>query len=95
MIHFFGNTESIVYAVQSQENLTEETIEKLTWLFGNKPLISKSVISAKNQSSFIGPRASMITPWSTNAVEITQNMNIDGILRIEEFQNEKSLEGHF
>lgn len=95
MIHFFGNTESIVYAVQSQENLTEETIEKLTWLFGNKPLISKSVISAKNQSSFIGPRASMITPWSTNAVEITQNMNIDGILRIEEFQNEKSLEGAF
>src|SRR5690625_3682646 len=95
MIHFFGNTESIVYAVQSQENLTEETVEKLTWLFGNKPLISKSVISAKNQSSFIGPRASMITPWSTNAVEITQNMNISGILRIEEFHNEKSLDSAF
>jgi phosphoribosylformylglycinamidine synthase len=27
----------------------------------------------------------MITPWSTNAVEITQNMGISGILRIEEF----------
>mgnify|MGYP000309556287 CR=1 FL=1 len=27
----------------------------------------------------------MITPWSTNAVEITQNMGMDGIIRIEEF----------
>ena len=27
----------------------------------------------------------MITPWSTNAVEITQNMGISGIIRIEEF----------
>ncbi|ULT26095.1 hypothetical protein KUH03_03855 [Sphingobacterium sp. E70] len=28
----------------------------------------------------------MVTPWSTNAVEITQNMGIEGIVRIEEFQ---------
>jgi phosphoribosylformylglycinamidine synthase len=28
----------------------------------------------------------MITPWSTNAVEITQNMGIAGIIRIEEFE---------
>ena len=34
---------------------------------------------------FVGPRAAMITPWSTNAVEITQNMAIKGIIRIEEF----------
>jgi phosphoribosylformylglycinamidine synthase len=27
----------------------------------------------------------MITPWSTNAVEITQTMGIAGIERIEEF----------
>ena len=27
----------------------------------------------------------MITPWSTNAVEITQNMGIEGIVRIEEY----------
>ena len=36
--------------------------------------------------NFVGPRAAMITPWSTNAVEITQNMGISGIIRIEEFQ---------
>jgi phosphoribosylformylglycinamidine synthase len=29
----------------------------------------------------------MITPWSTNAVEITQNMDIHGIIRIEEFKH--------
>ena len=27
----------------------------------------------------------MVTPWSTNAVEITQNMNLNGISRIEEY----------
>jgi phosphoribosylformylglycinamidine synthase len=27
----------------------------------------------------------MVTPWSTNAVEITENMGISGIIRIEEF----------
>ena len=27
----------------------------------------------------------MITPWSTNAVEITQNMGLNGISRIEEY----------
>ncbi|MFT4643334.1 MAG: phosphoribosylformylglycinamidine synthase, partial [Candidatus Azotimanducaceae bacterium] len=32
------------------------------------------------------PRAAMITPWSTNAVEITQNMGVSGIIRIEEFK---------
>ncbi len=32
----------------------------------------------------------MITPWSTNAVEITQNMGISGIRRIEEFFPAKS-----
>ncbi|MGB4415967.1 MAG: phosphoribosylformylglycinamidine synthase, partial [Paludibacter sp.] len=32
------------------------------------------------------PRREMITPWSTNAVEITQNMGINGISRIEEFR---------
>lgn len=34
---------------------------------------------------FVGPRREMLTPWSTNAVEITQNMGVKGISRIEEF----------
>ncbi|HBK83197.1 MAG TPA: phosphoribosylformylglycinamidine synthase, partial [Flavobacterium sp.] len=81
MIHFFGYENATVYAVYSQNQLSQETILKLNWLFGNAPKIDKSVIA----DFFVGPRASMISPWSTNAVEITQNMGISGIIRIEEF----------
>lgn len=81
MIHFFGNQNSKVFAVQAPKELTTETISKLTWLFGNQPKLEQASLDA----FFVGPRAAMITPWSTNAVEITQNMGIDGIIRIEEF----------
>jgi len=82
MIHFFGNQTNTVFAVQSQNQLSAEDISKLNWLFGNAHKIEKSVLT----DFFVGPRATMITPWSTNAVEITQNMGIDGIIRIEEFE---------
>lgn len=81
MIHFFGNESTTVFAVHTQSALSAETISKLNWLFGNVNIIEKSVLA----DFFVGPRATMITPWSTNAVEITQNMGIDGIIRIEEF----------
>jgi phosphoribosylformylglycinamidine synthase len=81
MIHFFGNTDSTVFAVQTTKELPQTSIAKLTWLFANLPKIEVSSIDA----FFMGPRAAMITPWSTNAVEITQNMGIKGIIRIEEF----------
>lgn len=82
MIHFFGNQNSKVFAVQATKELSSETINKLIWLFGNQPQIEQASLDA----FFVGPRAAMITPWSTNAVEITQNMGIDGIVRIEEFE---------
>ena len=81
MIHFFGNTNSTIFAVQTTKELSAQTISKLTWLFANAPKITTASIDA----FFVGPRAAMITPWSTNAVEITQNMGISDILRIEEF----------
>ncbi len=81
MIHFFQNSKQTVYGVQSENELTEETVQKLNWLFGNAQLLAQSSI----EHYFVGPRAAMITPWSTNAVEITQNMGIVGIQRIEEF----------
>jgi phosphoribosylformylglycinamidine synthase len=83
MIHFFGNQNSKVFAVQATKELSTKTISKLVWLFGNQPKIEQASLDA----FFVGPRAAMITPWSTNAVEITQNMGIEGITRIEEFQN--------
>ncbi|MFV0564429.1 MAG: phosphoribosylformylglycinamidine synthase [Flavobacteriaceae bacterium] len=82
MIHFFGNQNSTIYAVQATKEFSPETTKKLTWLFGNQPKIEQASLDA----FFVGPRAAMITPWSTNAVEITQNMGINGIVRIEEFK---------
>lgn len=82
MIHFFENQSKTVFAVQSQNEISAQDISKLNWLFADSDKIEKSVLS----DFFVGPRATMITPWSTNAVEITQNMGISGIIRIEEFQ---------
>jgi len=81
MIHFFGDVKKLIFAVQTPDSLSEKDINKLNWLFAGQPKIEGSVIT----DFFIGPRAAMITPWSTNAVEITQNMGISGIIRIEEF----------
>lgn len=82
MIQFFQTPSQQIYAVQSAAALTPETISKLSWLFSNAILLTQSEIDG----NFIGPRREMITPWSTNAVEITQNMGITGILRIEEYR---------
>ncbi|MFT7350925.1 MAG: phosphoribosylformylglycinamidine synthase [Flavobacterium sp.] len=82
MIYFFGNQSKSVFAVQTQTEINAENISKLNWLFGDAQILNKSVLT----DFFIGPRAAMVTPWSTNAVEITQNMGVDGIIRIEEFE---------
>ena len=81
MIHFFGEPSTKVFAVQTAKELSSEDTSKLIWLFGNQPKINAASLDA----FFVGPRAAMITPWSTNATEITQNMGVDGIIRIEEF----------
>ena len=81
MIHFFGDPKKKVFAVQLNRELTKEDNSKLCWLFGNQPNLHTTSLDV----FFIGPRSAMITPWSTNAVEITQNMAIEGIVRIEEF----------
>ena len=87
MIHFFENQSKTVFAVQTQNEISAQDISKLNWLFAYSNKIEKSVLT----DFFVGPRATMVTPWSTNAVEITQNMGISGIIRIEEFH--KATEG--
>jgi len=79
MIQFFRGRK--IYAVQSNTQLSSDDVQKLSWLFGGAESIEARFVSG----FFIGPRREMITPWSTNAVEITQNMGISGISRIEEF----------
>lgn len=81
MISFFKKGAKTIFAVGSDHALSVNEVEKFKWLFdGAKPLVKKKIVG-----TFIGPRREMITPWSTNAVEITQNMGISGIFRIEEF----------
>ena len=81
MIHFFVNPQNTVYGVQTESAPTAEDIAKLNWLFGNATKIDGESVAG----DFVGPRAAMVSPWSTNAVEITQNMGIRGIARIEEY----------
>lgn len=81
MILFFRSQVNKVFAVGSAQPLEQSDIEKLTWLFSRAVPVRDSTL----QGRFIGPRKEMITPWSTNAVEITQTMGIRGIQRIEEF----------
>lgn len=81
MILFFQNPDKKIFAVHTATALHTEDIQKLIWLFdGAEQLNSETV-----HQQFIGPRREMITPWSTNAVEITQNMGIKNLIRIEEF----------
>lgn len=81
MILFFEGTSKNLFAAGTSEKLSEKDIEKLCWLFSDAAIINSESI----KGVFVGPRKEMITPWSTNAVEITQNMGIAGIKRIEEF----------
>lgn len=81
MIFFFESPQKIIYAVHKHEPFDQDAIQKLNWLFGESKLLDTS----KLVGQYIGPRKEMITPWSTNAVEITENMGVQGILRIEEF----------
>lgn len=85
MIHFFGTINTKIYAVETKTSLTAADQKKLHWLFDETPHLQTQTISG----TFIGPHASMISPWSTNAVEITQNMGLKGILRIEEYYPKK------
>ncbi len=81
MVVFFKKGSNHIIAVETNHKFSDSEKEKLSWLFGGaKPLASTSL-----KGRYIGPRKEMITPWSTNAVEITQNMGLEGISRIEEF----------
>ncbi|BAV07492.1 phosphoribosylformylglycinamidine synthase [Filimonas lacunae] len=79
---YFFEIPSRIYAVQVNRSLSAADTDKLSWLFGGAQVKTETTLAG----SFVGPRATMITPWSTNAVEITQNMGIEGIIRIEEFE---------
>lgn len=80
MITFFKKGTKTVFVVESNHTLTQTETKQMEWLLQGA-LVDTPAIAG----TYIGPRREMITPWSTNAVEITQNMGINGISRIEEF----------
>ena len=81
MIFFFRTPQQSVIATQANHQLSSSEIEALSWLYGEAAPLTETAL----KGWFVGPRREMITPWSTNAVEITQNMSLQGIERIEEY----------
>ncbi len=78
MITFFKNNTHY-FALESSQPFSDPEIQKLQWLLGDAQSISTQSIDG----IFVGPRKEMITPWSTNAVEITRNMGFNSIQRME------------
>ena len=81
MILFFKTPQENVIATETDHQLNQDEINELCWLYGNATCLDTDTLNG----FFVGPRREMVTPWSTNAVEITQNMNMKGITRIEEY----------
>jgi len=87
MIHFFLSPAGSVLALAIDHALTADETERLTYLFGGAQPATNAAGEPLDavEGYYVGPRREMITPWSTNAVEIAQNMNLCGISRIEEY----------
>ncbi|MDY5673621.1 MAG: phosphoribosylformylglycinamidine synthase, partial [Bacteroidaceae bacterium] len=80
-VTFFKTPQRSIIATESTKPLSAEDTEKLCWLYGGAEALTEEALGGH----FVGPRREMVTPWSTNAVEITQNMAIQGVERIEEY----------
>lgn len=81
MILFFRTPSKSVIATEIDHQPSQGEVDALCWLYGDASLVETQHLDG----FFVGPRREMITPWSTNAVEITQNMSLNGISRIEEY----------
>jgi len=90
MIVFFKNNSNKIIAVQFNGEMSTLDLPKLNWLLDGEKIENSSI-----EGFFVGPRKEMVSPWSTNAVEITQNMGIDNIIRIEEYKIEDSKDASF
>ena len=91
MVTFFKKDSHTIYAVESDHRFSDGEKEQLCWLFAGATVLTSSIF----KGPFVGPRKEMITPWSTNAVEITQNMGLKGITRIECFNRVKSADAPY
>ena len=86
MIQFFQKSPEAIVAVGVPSPLADHEINKLNWLFSGAELVPQDEVEGK----FIGPRKEMISPWSTNATDISHNAGISSIYRIETYITERS-----
>ena len=91
MILFFKTQKANVIATEIDHNPSREEADALCWLYGDATLVDAQQLNG----FFVGPRREMITPWSTNAAEVTQNMSLKGISRLEEYFPVKSEDAGF
>ena len=82
---------SLLYIVESHSPLRAEWLERLSWLFGGALPLDEMSLSGY----FVGTRRELVTPWSTNAVEIVRNMNITDVIRIEVFAEVQGVDAPF
>jgi phosphoribosylformylglycinamidine synthase len=82
MLSFFQGKNHQIYALGHQNSFSESDQEKLLWLLDAE----KTIPASELKGIYVGPRKEMVSPWSTNAVEITQTMGLEGIFRIEMFE---------
>ncbi len=86
MIYYFQKSDSAFLAVQTSKAIEAAHFERLIWLFSGARVLDQKTLNGE----YVGPRKEMITPWSTNAVEIAQNCGIDYIVRIEQLEKHTS-----
>jgi len=77
---FFTNS-SAIFIVESTSSLSPVEKQVVEWM-----LQATSSESSSFPGEYLGPRREMVTPWSTNAVEIAGNLGVDSINRIERFE---------
>lgn len=87
MISYFLSSERSLFIVEHNSPFTNEEIKRLNWLFGIQEGFEPQPTV---KGTFVGPRSEMISPWSTNAVEIAENMGLKGISRIEELKEKEA-----
>ena len=72
MILFFKTPQQSIIATQVDHQLKEDEVKELCWLYGNAVLLGDETL----KGYYVGPRREMVTPWSTNAVEILRTWDL-------------------
>ena len=91
MNYLYTSDKQHYYLIVAEKQLDIMDHQKFSWLLGEAQVCPQSKIEGR----FIGPRKEMVTPWSTNAVEITRNMGISGIERMEQFRKTEETTPHY